>query len=85
MYRSCDSNTDILGLTDAEGCLGVRLCRIQLIKFFIVALLEIDNLAVARSTDLDHGKAISGSIGGRDEAVQESWCGDGQTNPRLLG
>ena len=80
-----DSNTDIFGLVNPEGCLGVRFRRIHLIKFFVVALLEIDNFPVARSADLDHGKTVGGSIGERHQAVQETWCGDGQTNPRLLG
>ena len=82
---ACDSNTDIFRLANPEGCLGVRFCRIHLIQFFVVALLEIDNLTVARSADLDHGKTIGGRIGQRHQAVQETWCGDGQTNPRLLG
>jgi len=63
MYGACQPNTDIFGLANPEGRLGVWFRRIHLIKFFVVALLEIDNLAVARSADLDHGKTIGCSIG----------------------
>ena len=47
MYRARNSNADILGLVDAESRFGVWLCRVHLVKFFVVALLEIHDLSVA--------------------------------------
>ena len=67
-----DSNADIFGLADAERRLGVGLRRVHLIEFFVVALLEIDDLAVARPADLDHRKTVGGRVGQRHHTVQKA-------------
>ncbi len=85
MNRACDSNTNVFGPVDPVGRLCVGLCGIHLIELFIIALLEIDDVTLARSADLDHGEAVGGSIGKCHQAVQEAWRRNGQANSRLLG
>jgi hypothetical protein len=67
-----NSNADIFGFADAESRLCVWLRRVHLIKFFVVALLEIDDRPVARPADLDHREAVGGRIRQRDNAVQKA-------------
>jgi len=73
------------GLLTRKRCFGVWFRRIQLIKFFRRSPCWRSTIStVARSTNLDHGKTVGRSIGDRNQAVQKTWCGDSQTNPRLL-
>ena len=72
-------------MEDTVGGLGVRLGRIQLIHFLVVALLQIDDLPLAGPADQDHREAVDGRVGQRDQAVQEARRGHGQANAGLLG
>ena len=62
-------------------CLGDR----ELVHLFIVALLQIDDLAFRRSADQDHRKAVGRRVGQRDQAIQEAWRRNRQANARRLG
>ena len=85
MYRARNSNADIFGVIDAESCFGVWLCRVHLIKFFVVALLKIDDRPVARPADLDHREAVGGRISKCHHAVEKAWGGHRETDARLPG
>src|SRR5882724_4356132 len=52
------TDSDVLGLIHPIGCLCVRLGRVHLIELLIVALLQVDDGAVARSADLDHREPV---------------------------
>jgi len=84
MNRAGDSNTNVFGPVDPVGRLCVGLCGIHLIELFIIALLEIDDVTLARAADLDHREAVGGSIGKCHQAVQKAWRRNGQANSRFL-
>src|ERR1700704_2530836 len=63
----------------AEG-LGDR----ELVHLLVVALLQVDDLALARATDQDHREALDGRMGERVEAVEEAGRGYGQADAGLL-
>ncbi len=49
-----------------------RACRGRLVEFLVVALLEVDDRAVARSADLDHWKTVDGRVRERHQPVEEA-------------
>jgi hypothetical protein len=79
-----DADADIFRLVDAVRGLRKRLRRIQLVHLFVVALLEIDDRAIARAAYEDHGKAIGRGVGQGHHSVEEPGGGDGEANARLL-
>ena len=68
-----DTNPNVLCMQDPVSGLAKRLGNGELIHLFVVALLQVNDLALARATDQDHGKAVHRGVGKRRQAVQESW------------
>ncbi|SPC23583.1 hypothetical protein CO2235_MP70243 [Cupriavidus oxalaticus] len=79
-----DPDADVFGVQHAEGSLGVRTGDGQLVHLFVVTLLQIDDLALARAADQDHREAVGGRMRQRREPVQEPWRRHGQANAWLL-
>jgi hypothetical protein len=50
----------------------------------VVALLQVDDLALARAADQDHREAVDGGVSERVQAVQEAGRGHGQADAGLL-
>ena len=69
----------------AKGGLAQWLRNGELIHFFVVALLQIDDLALAGATDKDHRKAIGGGVGQGREPIEKPGRGYCQADARLLG
>ena len=63
----------------AEG-LGDR----QLVHLLVVALLQVDDLALGRAADQDHRKAVGRRIGQRGQTVEEAGSGHREANAGLL-
>ena len=68
-----------------KAALSERFGRRELIEFLVVALLEVDDVSLARTGDLNHRKAIRRGVGERDDSVEEAGRGDGQADARPLG
>src|SRR6267143_1268252 len=79
-----DAHTDVLGVQHAEGGLGERSGDGQLVHLFVVALLQVDDLALAGAADEDHREAIGGGVGQCGQAVEEAGGGNRQADARLL-
>lgn len=82
---SDQAGADVFGTVDAVGRLGKRAGDVQLIQPFVVALFEVNDRAVAGTADLNHGKAVDGSVGQRAQAVEETGSGNGKQNSRPAG
>ena len=67
-----DAHADVLGVQHAEGRLAQRPGDRELVHLFVVALLQVDDLALARAADQDHREAVGRRVGQRREAVQEA-------------
>jgi hypothetical protein len=61
-----------------------RLGDRELVELFVVALLQVDDLALARAADQDHRKAVRRRVRERVEAVQEPRRRYGQADSGLL-
>jgi hypothetical protein len=70
--RARDADADVGGMQHAEGRLAERLGDRQLVHLFVVALLQVDDLALGRAADQDHRKAIGRGIGERRQAVEKA-------------
>ena len=70
--RARHANADVCGMQHAEGRLAERLGNGELVHFFVVALLQIDDLALGRAADQDHRKAVGGGVGQRSQAVEKA-------------
>jgi hypothetical protein len=55
-----------------EGRLAQRLGDGELVHLLIVALLQIDDLALRGAGDQDHRKTIGGGVRKRSQAVEEA-------------
>ena len=71
-------------MQDTERRFAQRLGNRQLVHFFVIALLQVDDLALAGAADQNHRKAIGGGIGQGGQTVQKTRRGDGQADARLL-
>ena len=60
-----DADADVLGVQHAEGGLAERLGDGELVHLLVVALLQVDDLALARAADEDHREAVGGGMGER--------------------
>jgi hypothetical protein len=78
------TDADVFHFVDPVGGLGVRPGGVQLVHLFVVALLQIDDFALARTRNQDHRKAVGGGVGQRRQAVQETGRGYRQADARLL-
>ena len=79
------TNADVLGVQHAERRLAQRLCDRKLIHLFIVALLQVDDLALGRTRDQDHREAVGGGMRQRGEAVEEARRRNRQADAGFLG
>jgi hypothetical protein len=79
-----DADADVVGVQHAEGGLGERLGDGELVELLVVALLQVDDLALARAADQDHREAVDRGVRERVEAVQEARGRHGQADARLL-
>ena len=61
-----------------------RLGNGQLVHLLVVALLQVDNFALAGAADQNHGEAIGGGIGQRRQTIKKTRRRDRQADPRLL-
>jgi hypothetical protein len=80
-----DAHADVLGVQHAVSGLGERPGDGELVHLLVVALLQVDDLALARAADQDHREAVGGRMGKRVQAVQEARGGHRETDARLLG
>src|SRR5690606_36453164 len=78
-------NADVFRTVDKEGCLTERTCDVQLVHFFVVTLLQVDDFTLGRTGDQNHREAVGGGVGQSGNAVQEGRSGYGYANARLLG
>ncbi|SPA43029.1 protein of unknown function [Cupriavidus taiwanensis] len=79
-----DADADVLRVQHAERRLGVRTGDGQLVHLFVVTLLQVDDLALARAADQDHREAVGGGMRQRRQPVQEARRRHGQAYARLL-
>ena len=82
--RARDADADVLGVQHAERRLAQRLGDRELVHLLVVALLQVDDLALARAADEDHRKAVGRRVGERSQAVEEAGRGHGQADAGLL-
>ena len=80
-----NAHADVLRVQDTERRFAQRLGNRQLVHFFVIALLEVNDLALAGAADQNHREAIGRGIGQGSQAVQKARRGDGQADARLLG
>jgi hypothetical protein len=78
-----DAHADVLGVQHAEGGLAQGLGDGQLVHLLVVALLQVDDLALAGARDQDHGEAVGGGVRQRGEAVQEAGRGHREADAGL--
>ena len=83
--RARDADADVFGVEHAKRRLAQRLGDRELVHLLVVALLQVDDLALARAADQDHREAVGRRVGERRQAVQESGRGDGQADAGLAG
>ena len=70
--RTRQADADVGGMQHAERRLAQRLGDRELVHLLIVALLQVDDLALGRARDQDHRKAVGGGIGERRQAVEKA-------------
>ena len=83
--RTRETDADILRMQHAECRLAQRLGDGELIHLLVVALLQIDDLALRRAGDLDHREAVGGGMRQRGQSVEEARRRHGETHARLFG
>src|SRR5690606_19529416 len=79
-----DTDADVFDVQNPESGFTERFSDGQLIHLFVVALLQVDDLALAGAADQDHGPAVGRGVRQRNQAVQEARRGHGQADARLL-
>ena len=82
--RARDADADVLGVQHAERRLAQRLGDRELVHLLVVALRQVDDLALGRAADQDHREAVGRRVRERRQAVEETRRGDGEADPRLL-
>ena len=82
--RARHADSDVLGVENPECSFGVRPRNGELIHLLVVALLQVDDLALARAADEDHRKAVGGRVGERRQSVHEPGCRNREADARLL-
>ena len=78
------ADADVGGMQHAERRLAQRLGNGELVHLLVVALLQVDDLALRRAGDQDHREAVGGGVGERCQAVQKARRRYGQADARLL-
>ena len=82
--RARDADADVRGMQHAERRLAERLGDRQLVHLFVVALLQVDDLALGRAADQDHRKAVGRGIGQRRQTVEEAGSRHREADAGLL-
>ena len=80
-----EADADVLRVEDTVGRLAQRLGDGELVHLLVVALLQIDDLALGRARHQDHREAVRGGVGECRQAVQEAGRRNSQTDAGLLG
>ncbi len=70
--RARDANADVGGMQHAESRLAERLGDRQLVHLFVVALLQVDDLALRRARDQDHREAVGRGVSKRRQTVEKT-------------
>ncbi len=83
--RAGKTDADVLGVQHAIGRLAQRLRDRELVHLFVIALLEVDDLALGGARDQDHRVAIGGGVRERGETVEEAGRGNREADAGLLG
>ena len=83
--RARKADADVGGVQHAERRLAQRLCDRELVHLFIVALLQVDDLALRRARDQDHREAVGGGVRQRGQAVEEAGRRNREADAGLLG
>ena len=82
--RARHADADVRGMQHAEGRLAERLGDRQLVHLLVVALLQVDDLALGRAADQDHRKAVGRGIGQRRQAVEKAGSRHREADAGLL-
>jgi len=80
-----DADADVGRVQHPEGRLAQGLGDGELVHLLVVALLQVDDLALGGARDQDHREAVGGGVGERRQAVEEARGRDGEADARLLG
>ena len=83
--RARQRDADVLRMQHAVGRLTQRLGDRELVHFFVVALLQVDDLTFGRAADQDHRKAVGRGVGQRGEAIEKTRGRYRQADAGLLG
>ena len=83
--RARNADADVGGMQHAVGRLAQRLGDGELVHLLVVALLQVDDLALGRARDQDHREAVGGGMGERGEAIEEAGRRDREADAGLLG
>jgi hypothetical protein len=68
-----------------ECRLAERFGNGQLVHLFVIALLQVNDLALGGAADQDHRKTVGRGIGQRTQTVEEAGSGHRETNAGLPG
>ena len=79
------ADADIGRMQHPEGRLAQGLGDGELVHLLVIALLQVDDLALRGARDQDHREAVGRGVGQRREPVQEARGRDGQADARLPG
>ena len=79
------ADADVGSVQHAERRLAQRLGDGELVHLLVVALLQIDDLALGGAGDQDHREAVGGGVRQRGEPVEEARRRHGETDAGLLG
>ena len=82
--RARHANADICGMQHAKRRLAQRPGNRKLVHLLVVALLQVDDLALGRAADQDHRKAVGRGIGQRSQAVEKTGSRDREADAGLL-
>ena len=83
--RTRQADADVLRMQDAERRFAQRLGDGELVHLLVVALLQVDDLALGRARDQDHREAVRGRMRERSQAVEEAGCRNGEADTGFLG
>ncbi len=81
---ACHADADVGGVQHAERRLAEWPGNRQLVHLFVVALLQIHDLALGRTADQDHRKAVRRGIGQCRQTVEEAGRRHGEADAGLL-
>ena len=83
--RARQTDTYVLRVQHAECRLAQRLGDGELIHLFVVALLQVDDLALRRTRHQDHREAVGGGVSERGQAVEKARRRHREANTGFLG